>query len=605
MAQIRVCPIRLEALLPDNLVYIENNGNYFLAGDGNRYYIIDRIGYNLNTHESNGNYSLAEGGIYNQYYIFDSNGNSIGLTDFSGNPVSSNNGYSVVHAEEGPDGGFHVLWSGPQGIIPSVGPIMAWKVDASGQYQNHIYENIDYHETTFQVDLNGGGISTLSHDNNTGLTDISGNQNHIINNSIVLKNIHGTPVGPDSFGDNPVKWNAVQVEQNAAGGFEVMWIDVGSDTPLDPLAWKTEATGKYIIHKILTNELRNAHESSYKVDLDGDGRVTLETNGVYELAISGNQYQIIEIGGGSLNYLESNDDYKLAKGGDQFYIVDSSGNSIRYGEGDYIKSLRVDGWTDLQVEETDANWGGFEVLYYNESWIGSNGGYLSHRFNAAGEHQTLVYQSVDRHESWFQVDLNGDGNIASESHNRYGGLTDISGNKHHEVDGYGASATATSFDSTNMGDGWSATQVEASASGGFEVFWSHSDGKTTAHKLSDTGVYQSTIARHNRAVHETAFQADLDGDGVIGSKLGEYSNQRYLISSQRVTQPSITSLIAMIVLSLALVIQIGVTVGVLLKLKQEVKAAPLKYFGLISMVAQQYIMLMKKVFINQRLHGKW
>ena len=538
MVQIRVCPIRLEALLPDNLVYIENNGNYFLAGDGNRYYIIDRIGYNLNTLESNGNYSLAEGGIYNQYYIFDSNGNSIGLTDSSGNPVSSNNGYSVVQAEEGPDGGFHVLWSGPQGIIPSVGPIMAWKVDASGQYQNHIDENIDYHETTFQVDLNGGGISTLSHENNTGLTDISGNQNHIINNSIVLKNIHGTPVGPDSFGDNPVKWNAVQVEQNAAGGFEVMWIDVGSDTPLDPLAWKTEATGKYIIHKILTDELRNAHESSYKVDLDGDGRVTLETNGVYELAISGNQYQIIEIGGGSLNYLESNDDYKLAKGGDQFYIVDSSGNSIRYGEGDYIKSLRVDGWTDLQVEETDANWGGFEVLYYNESWIGSNGGYMSHRFNAAGEHQTLVYQSVDRHESWFQVDLNNDGNIASESHNRYGGLTDISGNKHHEVDGYGASGTAISFDSTNMGDGWSATQVEASVSGGFEVFWSHTDGRTSAHKLSDTGVYQSTITR-TIDQHEIAFQADLDGDGVTGLNLvsietnGSYklatSNNKYQI----------------------------------------------------------------------------
>ena len=536
MVQIRVCPIRLEALLPDNFAYIENNGNYFLAGARNKYYIIDSIGYNLNTLESNGNYSLAEGGIYNQYYIFDNNGNSIGLTDSSGNPVSSNNGYSVVQAEEGPDGGFHVLWSGPQGIIPSFGPIMAWKVDASGQYQNHIFENIDYHETTFQVDLNGGGISTLSHDN-IGLTDISGNQNHIINNSIVLKNIHGTPVGPDSFGDNPVKWNAVQVEQNAAGGFEVMWIDVGSDTPLDPLAWKTEATGKYIIHKILTDELRNAHESSYKVDLDGDGRVTLETNGVYELAISGNQYQIIEIGGGSLNYLESNDDYKLAKGGDQFYIVDSSGNSIRYGEGDYIKSLRAGGWTDLQVEETDANHNGFEVLFYNESWA-ANDGYWSLRFNAAGEHQGFRNASVDRHESWFQVDLNGDGNIASESHNRYGGLTDISGNKHHEVDGYGASATATSFDSTNMGDGWSATQVEASASGGFEVFWSHSDGKTTAHKISDTGVYQSTITR-TIDQHETAFQVDLDGDGVIGLNLvsietnGSYklatSNNKYKI----------------------------------------------------------------------------
>ena len=69
-----------------------------------------------------------------------------------------------------------------------------------------------------------------------------------------------------------------------------------------------------------------------------------------------------------------------------------------------------------------------------------------------------------------------------------------------------------------MGDGWSATQVEASASGGFEVFWSHTDGRTTAHKLSDTGVYQSTITR-TIDQHEIAFQADLDGDDVIGLNL--------------------------------------------------------------------------------------
>ncbi|MDB4245333.1 hypothetical protein N9832_03295, partial [Amylibacter sp.] len=468
--------------MPDNLVYIENNGNYFLAGDGNRYYIIDRIGYNLNTLESNGNYSLAEGGTYNQYYIFDSNGNSIGLTDSSGNPVSSNNGYSVVQAEEGPDGGFHVLWSGPQGIIPSFGPIMAWKVDASGQYQNHIYKNIDYHETTFQVDLNGGGISTLSHDNNTGLTDISGNQNHIINNSIVLKNIHGTPVGPDSFGDNPVKWNAVQVEQNAAGGFEVMWIDVGSDTPLDPLAWKTELTGKYITHKILTDELRNAHESSYKVDLDGDGRVTLETNGVYELATSNNKYQIID----------SNDS-----------IVTSFGNSNR-----------GDGWSITQVEASAS--GGFEVF-----WAHSNGGSIVSNISDTGEYKSTIFgRTIDQHEIAFQADLDGDNviglNLVSiETNGSYKLAT--SHNKYHIID-LNNSSVVTSFGNLNGNGGWSTTQVEASVGGGFEIFKSYTDGRTSAHKLSDTGVYQSTITR-TIDQHEVAFQADLDGDNVIGLNL--------------------------------------------------------------------------------------
>ena len=76
-------------------------------------------------------------------------------------------------------------------------------------------------------------------------------------------------------------------------------------------------------------------------------------------------------------------------------------------------------------------------------------------------------------------------------------------NKYHIID-LNNSSVVTSFDSSNMGDGWSATQVEASASGGFEVFWSHSDGRTTAHKLSDTGVYQSTITR-TIDQHEIAF----------------------------------------------------------------------------------------------------
>ena len=66
-------------------------------------------------------------------------------------------------------------------------------------------------------------------------------------------------------------------------------------------------------------------------------------------------------------------------------------------------------------------------------------------------------------------------------------------NKYHIIDSN--NHVVTSFDSSNMSDGWSATQVEASAGGGFEVFWSHSDGRTTAHKISDTGVYQSTITR--------------------------------------------------------------------------------------------------------------
>ena len=100
-------------------------------------------------------------------------------------------------------------------------------------------------------------------------------------------------------------------------------------------------------------------------------------------------------------------------------------------------------------------------------------------------------------------------------------------NKYHIIDSSDNLCTVASFDSSNMSDGWSATQVEASANGGFEVFWSHSDGRTMAHKLSDTGVYQSKIIR-TIDQHEIAFQADLDVDGCYRFKLGEYRNQGFL-----------------------------------------------------------------------------
>ena len=49
-----------------------------------------------------------------------------------------------------------------------------------------------------------------------------------------------------------------------------------------------------------------------------------------------------------------------------------------------------------------------------------------------------------------------------------------SNNKYQIIDSN--DSIVTSFGNSNRGDGWSITQVEASASGGFEVFWAHSNG---------------------------------------------------------------------------------------------------------------------------------
>ena len=62
-------------------------------------------------------------------------------------------------------------------------------------------------------------------------------------------------------------------------------------------------------------------------------------------------------------------------------------------------------------------------------------------------------------------------------------------------------------------------KLRLSASGGFEVLWSHTDGSSLVYKLSDTGEYKSPIFGRTIDQHEIAFQADLDDDGFIGLNL--------------------------------------------------------------------------------------
>ena len=196
--------------------------------------------------------------------------------------------------------------------------------------------------------------------------------------------------------------------------------------------------------------------------------MSIETNGSYKLATSHNKYHIIDLNNSS--------------------VVTSFGNLNGNG-----------GWSTTQVEASVG--GGFEIF---KSY--TDGRTTAHKLSDTGVYQSTITRTIDQHEIAFQADLDGDNviglNLVSiETNGSYKLAT--SHNKYHIID-LNNSSVVTSFDSSNMGDGWSATQVEASVSGGFEVFWSHSDGRTTAHKLSDTGVYQSTITR-TIDQHEIAF----------------------------------------------------------------------------------------------------
>ena len=63
----------------DQLISIEENGDYWLSKSNTAYHIINPNATNLTTIEANGYYSLAKGG--DTYYVLDANGNSTRLDD--------------------------------------------------------------------------------------------------------------------------------------------------------------------------------------------------------------------------------------------------------------------------------------------------------------------------------------------------------------------------------------------------------------------------------------------------------------------------------------------------------------------------------------------
>ncbi|HAD29373.1 MAG TPA: hypothetical protein DCF96_12000, partial [Rhodobacteraceae bacterium] len=97
----------------DQLVSIEENGNYWLSKSNTAYHIINPNATNLTTIEANGYYSLAKGG--DTYYVLDGSGSSIrlyydGVGRSMFGPNDSTGIYTPTNVEENPFGsGFLVL----------------------------------------------------------------------------------------------------------------------------------------------------------------------------------------------------------------------------------------------------------------------------------------------------------------------------------------------------------------------------------------------------------------------------------------------------------------------------------------------------------------
>ena len=180
-------------------------------------------------------------------------------------------------------------------------------------------------------------------------------------------------------------------------------------------------------------------------------------------------------------------------GAPQYYIVDGTDAPIGLTNGGATKgSTSYAGWSATQVIASES--GGYEVL-----WSHTGGKYDVWKVDSEGDFLSYNKAKLWQDEEKFGVDLNGDDDTGLMSVEEIGGVhLKHDDNSYFIVEGsddpIGLARSGGASVGPNSIPGWSATHVEASASGGYEVFWSHSDGKTTAWKVDALGRYQSHIS---------------------------------------------------------------------------------------------------------------
>ena len=465
----------------EQLISIEENGAYWLSKSNTAYHIINPNATNLTTIEANGYYSLAKGG--DTYYVLDGSGSSIrlyydGVGRSMFGPNDSTGIYTPTNVEENPfDSGFLVLvyrndkpeWNNSSFFNYNN---FGFKFDTLGKYTGSdikIVNNNAYprpgneYESLFDVDLNNDGQKTLGA-SPTDLLDITGNQHHIddghVSDGIILKRDNVT-IDPNSNGG----LNATQVQKN--GDYYEVLLE-HENVKYD--VWKVNSDGNFV-SSIKAKLWQDEEKFGVDINLDGDtGLQPVEEIGSVHLKHGDNTYN----------------------GAPQYYIVDGIKDPIGLTNGGATKgSTSYAGWSATHVIASGD--GGYEVL-----WSHTGGKYEVWKVNAEGNFLSYNKAKLWEDELKFNFNLNGDSYTGLVTVEDNGGV-----NLKHDDNSYfivkgsndpvgltsgGASKGPNSFPC------WSATQVEASASGGYEVFWSHSSCKTTAWKVDALGSYQSHIS---------------------------------------------------------------------------------------------------------------
>ena len=377
----------------EQLISIEENGDYWLSKSNTAYHIINPKASDLIYIDEIGNFSLGKSG--DQHYILDANGNSI---RFDGPTYAP--GYSFtdtpLHVEESftnegfqndyPDGNFWVLfqreeWANKGGV--SNYGYMARKYDASGVSKGTDFVKTGNHvelrpymeyEAMFGVDLNNDKIIPTGINPNN-LMDISGNQHHIddghVSDGIILK-IDNTTIDPNSNGG----LNATQVQKN--GDYYEVLLE-HENVKYD--VWKVNSEGNFV-SSIKAKLWQDEKKFGVDINLDGDtGLQPVEEIGSVHLKLGDNTYN----------------------GAPQYYIVDGIKDPIGLTHGGAAtRSTSYAGWSATQVIASGD--GGYEVL-----WSHTGGKYEVWKVSSEGNFLSYNKAKLWEDEKKFNFDINLDG----------------------------------------------------------------------------------------------------------------------------------------------------------------------------------------------------
>jgi len=307
------------------------------------------------------------------------------------------------------------------------------------------------------------------------------------------------------YGNSPIDgstnpdWTIVAVEGAEDTGFELLWSQGSQQWRI----WDLDATANYSGSRDLDAFETMDQETSFNLDLNGDGRV-------------GNVYTI----------LESNSSHTLQSDLlGRYSIVDSGLTQIGITyKGTNFNSGSIPDWKAIQVEDDGV--GGFTVLlHYAPTNL-----FALWNLDGAGYYQSsslLTVGQIYDAETLFATDLNGDnvvGHVATvlEANGEKDLLLQSTGQyliRNSDGSLIGISFKGAAFGPNTIPD-WKAVQIEEDGAGGYTLLLHYSPSNVYAYwNLNAAGAYQSSSSLLSEGEiynAETKFGIDLNGDTVTG-----------------------------------------------------------------------------------------